>query len=255
MLNAYWMGFQPDGNTLDQTPTYYDTATLFVAAPSASGGIDTGYFTKAYPLSQILSWSKQLQARGTQVLVSFMDTPTTHWNNVDLAAFAQSVQQTVIGEWGMNGVDIDLESGMPSSVWASTFTALIQQLRSTLGPASGANAKLSVAAYRPSLEMPILKAAGQSLNWLNTMAYFADTSGNQQLFNTYKPLVPYVNIGIGIDYQSGQSTPLSEVAQLSQFAAKQGGGMMAFAANNDCPKYSGQPQWTWSNTINESYHP
>ena len=262
IFNGYWMGYQPNGNILSATPNYVNKVTLFVAAPGADGSsLDVNYLCKVYSQQDQIAWAKELQANGTEVLMSLMDTATTHWNNVDIPAFVQNFKNEVIdGEWGLNGVDIDLESGMPSDVWAETFTQLIQEFRSVLGPigttnSSGKNiSRISVAAYRPSMEQPILEAAGSDLDWLNTMAYWNDASGNESLFNTYQPYVSQVNMGIGVAYgQGGDSTDLSQVELMAQYAAKTANcGMMEFALNNDCPEYTGQPDWTWASAINEN---
>lgn len=259
LFNGYWMGYQPNGNVLNATPGYVNKVTLFVAAPAADGSsLDVNYLCKAYSQEQQIEWAQQLQAGGTEVLMSLMDTSTTHWNDVDIPAFAANFKEVVIdGPWGLNGVDIDLESGMPANVWADTFTEMIEEFRSVLGPigttdSSGKNvSRISVAAYRPSLEQPILEAAGADLDWLNTMAYWNDASGNESLFNWYRQYVSQVNMGIGVDYQNGASTDLGQVELMAQFAAKTAGcGMMEFALNNDCPLYSGQPDWTWASAIN-----
>lgn len=263
LFNGYWMGYQPNGNDLGATPSYVNKVTLFVAAPTADGSsVDINYLCKAYSKEQQIAWAKQLQAQGIEVLMSLMDTSTTHWNNVDIPAFVQTFKNEIIdGEWGLNGVDIDLESGMPSNVWAATFTSLIQEFRKVLGPKAASpsgmsKSRISVAAYRINLEQPILSAAGADLDWLNTMAYWNSAEENEQMFNTYLQYVSQVNLGIGVDYQSGQSTDLVQTGLTAQFAAKTNGcGMMEFALNNDCPTYSGQPQWTWASTIEKNLPP
>ena len=259
IFNGYWMGYQPEGNILSATPNYVNKVTLFVAAPAPDGeSLDVNYLCKAYTQQQQIEWANQLQQQGTEVLMSLMDTSSTHWNDVNIPAFAQNFKNEVIdGAWGLNGVDIDLESGMPSDVWAQTFTSMIQEFRSVLGPIGTTNSKgqcvsrISVAAYRPGLEQPILQEAGADLDWLNTMAYWNDAADNESLFNGYLQYVSQVNMGIGVDYQSGQSTDLTQTELMAQFAAKTANcGMMEFALNNDCPHYSNQPLWTWASAIN-----
>ena len=258
IFNGYWMGYQPGGNILSATPNYVNKVTLFVAAPGPDSALDTNYLCKAYSKEQQIEWARQLQKQGTEVVMSLMDTSTTHWNNVDIPAFVQNFKAEVIdGEWGLNGVDIDLESGMPSGVWAQTFTSLIQEFRGVLGPKGTTNSngqcvsRISVAAYRPSLEQPILQAAGADLDWLNTMAYWNNASSNESMFNGYLKYVAQVNMGIGVDYQDGQSTDINQVELMAKYAATTANcGMMEFALNNDCEQYSQQPQWTWASAIN-----
>jgi hypothetical protein len=261
IFNGYWMGYQPGGNILSATPNYVNKVTLFVAAPAPDGkSLDVSYLCKVYNQQQQIEWAQQLQRQGTEVLMSLMDTPSTHWNSVDIPAFAQNFKAAVIdGEWGLNGVDIDLESGMPSDVWAQTFTSLIEEFRSVLGPKGTTNSngqcisRISVAAYRLYLEQPILQAAGADLDWLNTMAYWNDATGNESLFSDYIEYVAQVNMGIGVDYQDGQSTDLDQVKLMAQFAANTAScGMMEFALNNDCEQYSQQPQWTWASAIHSN---
>lgn len=261
IFNGYWMGYQPNGNTLGETPAYVNKVTLFVAAPGPDGkSLDVNYLCKAYSQEQQIAWVKQLQAQGTEVLMSLMDTGNMHWNDVDIPAFAQNVKDVAIdGPWGLNGIDIDLESGMPSNVWAKTFTELIQEFRTVLGPKNTTNSsgqcisRLSVAAYRPSLEQPILQAAGSDLDWLNTMAYWNDAADNEALFKTYTAWVQQVNMGIGVDYQSGASTDLQQTIKMAAYAAETANcGMMEFALNNDCEYYIQQPQWTYASAINNA---
>jgi hypothetical protein len=261
IFNGYWMGYQPGGNTLDETPNYVNKVTLFVAAPASDGkSLDVNYLCKAYSQQQQIEWAQQLQKQGTEVLMSLMDTSSTHWNNVDIPAFVQNFKDVVIdGVWGLNGVDIDLESGMPQNVWAQTFTSLIQEFRSVLGPKGTTNSngqcvsRISVAAYRLNLEQPILQAAGGDLDWLNTMAYWNDASSNESMFSQYTKYVDQVNMGIGVDYQDGQSTDLGQVELMAKYAAQTANcGMMEFALNNDCEQYSNQPQWTWASAINSN---
>jgi chitinase len=259
IFNGYWLGYQPYGNTLGETPSYINRIILFVAAPKNDrGDVDVSYLCKACPKEQQIQWAQQLQKQGAEVLISFMDTTLTHWNNVDHQAFAQNVKDQIIdGPWGLNGVDIDLESGMPSNVWVQTFINLLTALRNALGPIGATNAngkyisRISVAAYRPTLEQPILEAVGSQLDWLSTMAYWNDAEDNEQLVDSYRKWVENVNMGIGVYYQDGQSTNLEQTELMAQFAGRTANcGMMEFGLNNDCPYYSKQPQWTWASAIN-----
>ena len=263
ILNGYWMGYQSCGNDLIETPNYVNKVTLFVAAPAEDGiSLDINYLCQAYSKKQQIEWAQQLQKQGTEVLMSLMDTPETHWDKVDIEAFVKNFKDVVIdGEWGLNGVDIDLESGMPEDVWAQTFTSMIQEFRKVLGPKGTTNSKgqcisrVSAAAYRLDKEKPILQTAGADLDWLNTMAYWNNADENESMFNDYIQYVAQVNMGIGVDYQNGQSTDLEQVKLMAQFAGNtEGCGMMEFALNNDCEYYSKSLQWTWASAINSNMY-
>jgi hypothetical protein len=264
IFNGYWMGYQPDGNTLGEIPAYVNKVTLFVAAPAPDGkSLGVNYLCKDYPQDEQIAWIRQLQAQGTEVLMSIMDTKDTHWNNVDIPAFVRNFKEVAIdGPWGLNGVDIDLESGMPSGVWADTFTSLITEFRKVLGPKGTLNSggqcisRISVAGYVPSGEVPVLQAAGNDLDWLNTMAYGNDASGNEKLFDTYSAWVEQVNIGIGVYYQGGASTDLRQTELMAEFAAATANcGMMEFGMNNDCEHYIDKPQWTYASAIAKRLSP
>lgn len=257
-FHGYWMGYQPNGNTLDETPSAVGRVTLFVAGPMPDNTVDVRYLCKEYSQAQQIAWVKTLQARGVEVLVSFMDNDTTPWTKVDPHAFAANVKATMIdGEWGLNGVDVDLESNMPSDVWASTFIGLIRALRSALGPLGTVNeqgmncSRLSAVGYVPPYEQPVLEATGAELDWFHTMNYGQSTSDFEAMFRTYRQWIPQVNMGIGVYYDdAGDCTDLGDVAALARFANQTNGcGMMQFSLNNDCESYTKHPQWTWASAI------
>lgn len=261
IFNGYWQGFQPGGNDLGITPTYVNKTTLFVAGPSPDGkSLATGYLTSKYTAQQQIAWAQQLQKTGVEVLMCVMDTPSTHWNDVDIPSFVQNFKDLAIdGDWGLNGVDIDLESKMPAADYNDTFISLIQEFRKVLGPIGTTNgngqciSRMSVAAYVPELEGPVLKVVGSDLDWLNTMAYGADAAGTEALAAEYFKYVSQVNMGIGVMYQGGQSTDITDVEAMAKYAGQNANyGMMQFPLNNDCPAISGQPQWTWASAINSN---
>jgi hypothetical protein len=254
IFNGFWQGYTqtPATNLLNETPSYVNTVTLFVAAPSPSNTVDTNYLCKQYSSSQQQVWAKQLQKQNQRVLMSFMDTPSTHWNSVNVTTFAQSVEQQVMASsgWGLNGVDIDLESGMPSNLWVDTFVKLIVALRKAIGP----GAIITADAYTQSAnETAVLQQTKDQLSWVNTMGYFWGASEMESAAEHYEKIMgsmDKVAIGVGVGYQSGQSTPLSEVAALARYARKNDAGMMLFPLNNDNPATSGDPSvWGYSETI------
>jgi len=264
---GYWAGYQSGGNTLNETPPSVTNVNLFVAAPAPDGkSVDTNYLCKAYPCPQQMVWAAGLQNQGQQVSMTFMDTPSTHWNNVDIPAFAASVNTTVLGngpgQWGLNGVDVDAESGMPDDVYVKTMVSLVTNLREAIGP----DALLTYTAYTLGMKAnggsdfnhdgEIIPQIAESINWVNMMGYFWDTGEQETAFAAYAGIVgpEKVTIGIGVCYQDGVSTPLDECSTLAAWQPASGSkaGMMLFVLNNDNPDCTGQPQWTWVNTIANS---
>ncbi|HET6842947.1 MAG TPA: hypothetical protein VFK06_14930 [Candidatus Angelobacter sp.] len=254
IFNGFWQGYSKTepSNLLNQVPAYVNYVTLFVAAPSPVSTVDTNYLCKDYSASQQQQWSAQLQNQGQNVLMSFMDTPSTHWNNVNIPDFVNSVQQEVItGGWNLNGVDIDLESGMTSN-WVDSFVNLISSLRNTLGP----DAVITADAYTQSDdEVAVLTQVASDLSWVNTMGYFWDTEQMKSAADFYANIMGgmyKVNIGVGVQYKKNVSTPLSEVKDLASFAQQNGAGMMLYGLNFDNPQTPGDPSlWGYSSAINQ----
>lgn len=262
ILNGYWKGFQLDGNTLADTPGYVNTVTLFVAGPTLDGtGPDTGYLCSAHPCKEQIASVRDLQSRGTEVLVSFLSRPKVHWDAIDIPLFVRKVKEEMIdGEWGLNGVDIDLEAAkVPEPEWSASFSTLIREFREQLGPkgtrdgTGKAIARVSAVAYVPTKEQKVLEDVGQELDWLSTMAYWHDLDLSREMFNTYRQWVNQVNIGIGVAYRDGQSTPLETVRAIAAWAGQtENCGMMQYALNDDCPQFTNQPQWTWASAIRDA---
>jgi hypothetical protein len=257
IFNGYWQGFQPGGNDLGITPDYVNKITLFVAGPSTDGkSLDTGYLCSKYTAKQQIAWAQQLQKNGVEVLMCVMDTPSTHWNDVDIPAFVQNFKDVAIdGEWGLNGVDIDMESQTPGD-YTKIMTSLIREFRKVLGPiGTTANgqciSRMSVAAFTPDTDNPVLTVVGKDLDWLNTMAYGDAAADTEALAAGYLDYVSQVNMGIGVMYQDGLSTDLNDVELMATYAGQNANyGMMQFPLNNDCEAISKNPQWTWASAIN-----
>ena len=178
MFNGYWMSYQPSGIFPSETLGEDNKVTLFVANPTRDGAIQINYLYKEYTKQKQIRWAKQLQNQGTEVLMCLTDSPSAPWNDVNIPAFVRNFKRDIIdGDWGLNGVDIDLESGMNGDVSASTFIRLIREFRAVLGPIDTTNSngryvsRISVAAYWPTLDQSILENAGNELDWQNTMAY------------------------------------------------------------------------------------
>lgn len=260
-LIGYFRGFESTGNLLSTTPTSVTHINLFVAGITPDGkSLATNYLTKGSSASQLIAASQQLQKQGQQVSMSLMDSSTIHWNNVDIPSYVQSVQQVAMGQWGLNGIDVDAESGMPADVYVDTMVNLVTSLRQALG----SNALLTYTAYTLGQKVlgygtdfnfdgEILPKIASTIDWVNTMGYFWDTQDQQTAFAAYADLVgpEKVAIGVGVDYQGGASTPLDEVSALASWQPASGSkaGMMLYALDGDAPQFTGKPQWTWVDTI------
>lgn len=255
---GYWLGYvNPLGNALNTTPTSVTNINLFVAGITNTGSLlDTDYLTSNCPASQMQTWAHDLQAQGQQVSMTLMDSGTIHWNNVDIPSYCANVNEVALGQWGLDGIDIDAESGMPDDVYVDTMVSLVTNMRSAIGP----DALLTYVCYTlgtgvdSNHDAEILPQINDSINWINTMGYFWSTSQQQAAFDLYANIVgpEKVNIGVGCGYGNGhQFTPLSECATLAAWQPSGASkcGMMTFNLNNDNPSLSGKPIWTWTDTI------
>ncbi len=258
VFNGFWNGFQDvngQGPTsLAETPCYVDTVTLAFAGTAPESGFTTDYLCRYYDPATIIGWAKQLQDAGQRVLMSIIDNQTTHWNQVDIPTFVCNACEVIIGDWGLDGVDIDGESGGSS---AEIFSALISEFRSQLGPRGGGKL-LTFDTYLFSQEdQDLLNACKGDLDWVNLMAYFLEEQWMISRFEQYAGIMTPERVTIGVKPGNGegdQSTPLDEVAALSAYdpATGQKAGMMLYALTRDIPLFTGHPQWTWTETIHKN---
>lgn len=256
IVDCFWSGFQPAAEgklpvRLDKTPKGVTVVTLAFAGPTTKSTLTTAYLCKYYNPKQIIAWSKTLQRRGIKVLMSIIDNPSAQWGQVDIAKFAKSAVKTIVGDWGLDGIDVDGES---ETATAEDFTNLIGALRKELGPVGGGKL-LTFDSYLFSQDdQTILREVGDDLDWVNVMAYFLQTQAMIARFEQYAGLIGPGKVTIGVKPGTGegdQSTPLPEVVELARYQPKGGrkGGMMLYALTRDVPAYTDHPQWSWTEAI------
>ena len=250
-FTAYWGGYFDSPLTLDLTPSCVDIVSLAFSGPLADSTLETTYLCSKYPDVEIIDWARKLQERGQKVTMSLLDTPQTHWHQVNKLTFAESVKEIVFEKWNLDGLDIDAESGMPDTVFVLNFVDLI----STLRKVNGGKFPMSYTCYTgingPDKE--IINLVKNKIDFIQLMAYFDDTSSMKSLFMDYATIFPEdkINIGVKAGKQSG-CTPIPEVINLSQWKKNTKGGMMLWTLNRDYPSFTGQVPWYWANTIRKS---
>ncbi|MCZ6774702.1 MAG: glycosyl hydrolase family 18 protein [Proteobacteria bacterium] len=259
VFDGFWNGFlDPDGGTptpLDQTPEYVNFVTLAFGLTAPDSGFSTDYVCRQYPADQIIPWARTLQANGQKVLMSIIDTSENHWSRVDIPKFVAAASEVIIGEWGLDGVDIDGESGEAS---AENFIQLIQEFRQSMGPL-GSGRYVTFDSYLFNADtIQILEATKDDLDWVSLMAYFATYDSMITLFEEYSGIVGPQKVTIGVKPGRGgrdQSTPLDEVICLAQYQPAVGEkkrGMMLYSLTRDIPFYTGCADWTWTEAIHEN---
>lgn len=210
--------------------------------------------TFVYSTQQIKQWIQEINARetGQKVLFSLLDTPDVHWYpNVNIPEFAKNVAATV-KEWNLGGVDIDAESGMDDSQYVASFVQLISCLREEMGP----NKLIIYTCYTESdFDQQILAQTKDKINILNTMAYWDDLSGMQQLFNHYAKQIGNPNkVGLGVkagDQNNDPSTtPLNTVRSVAQWLKSSGyKRMMLWSLTRDVKSITHQNNEQWLHTM------
>ena len=129
MINCYWGGYFDSPITLDKCPNYVDIITLAFAGPNENSELSTDYLCLKYNKLTIMNWILKLRLNNPniKILLSIIDNPDNHWNKINKKIFALSAKN-VLDSWGLDGIDIDAESGMPDNVYNNNFIELITLL-------------------------------------------------------------------------------------------------------------------------------
>jgi chitinase len=142
ILMGYWQDFTNGAEplTLAEVPTTYNlVAVAFGDSDSTPGqvtfSIDSGLSSAlgGYTQSQFISDIKTLQSRGQKVILSVggADGTISVDDAASASAFASSVD-SIIQQYGFNGVDIDLENGVNPTYMASALDQLESDVGSSL---------------------------------------------------------------------------------------------------------------------------
>ena len=257
MFNGFWAGFEnPETGapTLDKTPDYVDVVTLAFSGPGANNSYNTNYLCKWYSASTIQGWVRKLQARGQKVLLSVYDNKENHWHDIDIPLFVKNAVP-VIREWGVDGIDIDGESGNATS---DDMIQLVKCFRDALGSKGSPGAMITYDTFAFSKwDKEILSSTKDDVDWFNLMAYFRLYDSMIQLFNNYASIVPSNLLTIGVKPGRGghdQATRLPEVEKLSAYQPDSGHkrGMMLYNLSIDTPHFTDHPTFTWTQAIHQN---
>jgi hypothetical protein len=249
---AYWTGYANHGITLPDNPEYIQYVDLFLINLDPQTALNTDYITSdGMSWDEILEGAHSLQSRGQKVLASLMSTPTYYWNSIESPAeFAKQAANLVVNEWGLDGIDIDPEMSKDGEGFGpnQNFIEVVPALRSALG----SDKLLTFVSYQLDFDGPLLEQNAKLFDYVALMGYFWDTPTMQQQFEAYSAYVPQQDLLLGVSPADPQ-TPLDEVQELSPWEPSGGqkGGMMLFATPYDIPDYSGQPQWTYCQAIEQ----
>ena len=207
---AYWMCNVQNGPLPQAAPASVDVVSLAFAVTAPINGQDSltlDYLAKYHSLDDIMAGAKALQARGTKVTMSINGNPKWQghpggWTNLNPAEFAQNVAQIVLGEWGLDGVDLDNEA---SEVPDDNFVQVVQALRQVLGP----DALLTLPVYMGIGRDAYLSKVVDQISFVSTMAYDLDFQGQVDLAQQYAQLVDDPKVAIGVSNSWAARAPRS----------------------------------------------
>ena len=248
LFTTYWAGYLKSNVQLRTTdiPENVDIVILAFGGPNPDSSLDMSFMIGTHSEEQLKAGIVELRERGTKVLLSLLDRPEMHWNNVDLDVFTSDVAKTV-RDWGLDGIDIDAESGMDSE-YVNTFVSLIKRLHQKLP----SNALLTYTCYEGTQgpDGDILAQVLEMLSFVQLMAYFLNTEAMKALFRDYNTIVPKHKLLIGVKAGEPQGTSLDEVRYLNTWTQLESiGGMMLWTINRDIPTYTNLPKGTFAKCI------
>jgi len=132
---GYWEDFNNGAEclTIAQVPTSYNIIAVAFASSTTTAGqitfsIDSGLaacITGGYTAAQFTADIATAHSRGQKVILSVggADGTISVTDSTSASAFATSASQ-LIGQFGFDGVDIDLENGVTPTVMASALEQL-----------------------------------------------------------------------------------------------------------------------------------
>ena len=249
LFTCYWGGYFNNENkypqTLNLAPKYIDIIILAFVGPNKDSTAETTFLCSKYSDNQIIDWIRSCHNNGQKVFVSILDTPEVHWDSIDLLKFSKSLK-SLIDRWGLDGVDIDAESGMDPNNYVETFINLAKFVKKEIG-----SLPLTYTCYTGSNgpDGPILKCIRDQIEYIQLMAYFFDFNSMINLYKDYSTIMGD-KIIIGVKAGNGDGTPLSEVQKLCLWNNNKK-GMMLWTLNRDTPQYTNKNLNEWSKTIND----
>eukprot|EP01084_Bolivina_argentea_P186811 321911_1 len=266
-INGYWQGYDIDGDDpipLNQVSDKINDITIAFINPINKKGeqlATTWKFMDAFRYSekQIKQWVQDINKRknGQKVLFSIYDSPDFHWYpDVDIEKFVKSLANTV-NQWGLGGINIDAESGMidPENNYVQTFVQLIKTLRKYLSD----DKIITYTCYNSnSYHELILKQCANDIEYVDTMNYWYDMSGQLIIYNLYANAIgDYNKIGIGVkagnQNPGDQSTTIDTVKECAKWLSSNNKitkkRMMLWAISRDNQKVTNKPDESYLNAI------
>ncbi len=239
-LVVYWLGYDNNGVKLQDLPAGIDVINLFEVNLNPDTGLKPGYISSdGMSWENILDQAHAVQAKGVKVVASLMSTPNPpiSWNTItDAALFAQQVNDLVVNQWGLDGIDIDPEMADAPD---QNFMNVVEALGGYFGPASGTGKIMSYVSYVFGNDEALLKANMSRFDYVMLMGYFWDYNEMIEQFLQYAEVTGNNKLLFGISAAAKPAiTPLGETIKLAEWQPPHidlsgKGGMMEFNINYD----------------------
>jgi chitinase len=278
-----WSGKAGAKRLLKEISDKVDVINISFAYPGRDGNIVWPDYVKNP--KDILNLTRALQKKGKKVLISFGGLGYTGWNLESPVIREKLVESTkkFVDKYGFDGVDIDCEQGFDNTDGREKrekISEFIVELRKRLpkGRYLLTYAAWSIGAYgtpghehpewnytnsTKGMEVPILKAVKDQLDWISVMAYDAGSSYNPiEALNAYKDLMggsDKVVLGIHPGPQSwpaGYLSPLADTKSWMKYASEAGfkGIMFWNLTERDVKTKSQQKTNTYLNLAHDLLH-
>lgn len=236
-LAASWIGYAHNGVSLASLPEYIDVVHLFMINLWPGDGLNTDVITSAgISFRDILEGARALQRRGTRVVVSIASNPYPRvcWASVaDPATLARNINDLVVNEWGLDGIDIDPEVS-DGDTMGESFVRVVEELSRYFGPQSGRGTMMTLVSRDLNAEGALLRRTRDAFDYVTLVGYYWPLTEMKNQFEQYAKTVGAGNVLFAVS-AGNPTTPLQEVIQLARWQPRneRKGGMMAFNINAD----------------------
>ena len=258
IVSVYWEGYPEhhvEPYVLSNIPLNASYVIIAFAAPSKINNYTNTSTQLSFGISLIsysylrLKYDIQLlknRPYPPKILLSLMDTPTTHWNVVDPYLFSLNLQ-AVLEDLDIDGIDIDSESGMPPNSYVNTFIGLITNLRQVMP-----DKIITYTTYGGGpADKAILSAMNSSIDFVQTISYGLELPYmiNEYHFYTNLTSPSKVSIGVGVNI-----TGLNLVTTIGNWLRNNNinPSMTLWSATQDVLKLTGYPDNIWFDTMYDS---
>ncbi|WP_269939686.1 EndoS/ChiA family endoglycosidase [Arthrobacter sp. HY1533] len=189
----------PDKNvmSMDQIPKGVDVAMVFDAGATQ----DTAYWDTLRE-----SYVPKLHKQGTRVVYTLwidqFAKADVALNDEAYAQYAQWVMDTYVTPYGLDGIDVDVES-YPKGDGLTRAIGIFNALGKLIGPRSGTD-KLFIFDTNQTGSTPLFTAVSHNISYVLLQAYGRNIAGMQNTWNTFSDKINSCQFLIGFSFPEEQ---------------------------------------------------